>query len=797
MHKFAIVAASAVFCLAACATVHAPPAAQAPTHAIPPRPELLDAPEIQALKQGVDTPLLNWNWGNPQPSGAAFSAIASGQVGGVTRLVAVGGDGLLATSDDGGMHWSPQASGLPVGVSLRDVAWGPSLGFVATGYGFHYTPTGVNPTGFFHITSSDGIHWSPLPPPGQGLPSATRIAYGNGIYVLVLTQALVLGGPQSGTVSSISCKPSAPDCNDVFMWVVYGNGEFVALGQDYGTGAMIMSASSDGVHWAAANISLPAAGAGYLYGLAWNGQVFSAVGDEGTATPLVYTSKDGVNWTAQPGPAGAEAFARDIAVGNTFYTFSMPNEGSAQVYTSTDGVTWSAGATTQGVLPGNGSHSILYLPNTGFIATSSGVPMSFSTSPDFASWSSVSLGTGPTQRVESLVYANGRFIAMGPGQLLLDSGDEGHWTQVSIGDATYKDMCWDGSSYIAVGSGTYAFDGSHSKPLDGPQDGTGVACRSKLVVQVGLGGLISTSSDGGSQWQTQASGTSDNLAGVATDGKLFVAAAGVESQTDGTTLLTSPDGITWTKVPGLSSTGQALMFGHVRWVDGDFMAAGGEYVVDGTGKRTGNGCTSQVLAVSSDGISWTVHRYPDAGCGLGWGDVASAGGAVYLTRPYSTGLGLAASLDRGARMGQMVSMMPSIPFKTLVAGGGKLVGTDRDGAIVWAYDGQPVAIPTKMIIPGGNLQGIQGSPGAGYAGDGLIFSIKDPPAHGTAGIINLSGNNTIALAVYYPNAGYIGQDSFTFQVQDYNLSQLFSRPATVTVTVAGAKKQAKKAAAHP
>jgi len=61
----------------------------------------------------------------------------------------------------------------------------------------------------------------------------------------------------------------------------------------------------------------------------------------------------------------------------------------------------------------------------------------------------------------------------------------------------------------------------------------------------------------------------------------------------------------------------------------------------------------------------------------------------------------------------------------------------------------------------------------------LTFAIASPPAHGTVSITSQSG--LTATATYTSNAGYLGNDSFTYTATDTR--NLTSLPATVQITV--------------
>ncbi len=108
----------------------------------------------------------------------------------------------------------------------------------------------------------------------------------------------------------------------------------------------------------------------------------------------------------------------------------------------------------------------------------------------------------------------------------------------------------------------------------------GVGSRTGIVVAVGAGGMIRTSS-GGQAWQSRTSGVADLLMNVDGAGPLFVAVGDVGR------ILTSPDGITWTT--RTSPTTQMLR--GITWGNGAYVAVG----------------QAGVIVRSTDGATWTVQ----------------------------------------------------------------------------------------------------------------------------------------------------------------------------------------------
>ncbi|HEY3644581.1 MAG TPA: IPT/TIG domain-containing protein [Gammaproteobacteria bacterium] len=222
-----------------------------------------------------------------------------------------------------------------------------------------------------------------------------------------------------------------------------------------------------------------------------------------------------------------------------------------------------------------------------------------------------------------VVSSNTQSVAVGGNTTLSGSTDGSTWRTIDL--ATSKFL----SAIAWSGTNTYA--------------------------TVGEAGVVYTNTTGSASWLPQASGTTDNLFGVASSGSLFVA-VGANG-----TVITSPDGITWTS--RASHTGKVLA--GVAWCTAQFIAVGDAGVIitspDGitwttqasgtTNFLNGVGCSGSLIAVgegtttangeiltSAAGVTWTQRpiAMADAVFGIAWSGtqfVASGFGGTIYTSP--------------------------------------------------------------------------------------------------------------------------------------------------------------------
>ena len=200
------------------------------------------------------------------------------------KFVAVGWDGTIVTSPEGA-NWTKRY--VPMfDRHLNGVAYGNERSFVAVGHG-----------GCLVFSPNNGISWLPASRTEHWLSISHGdlwdVTYGNGKFVAVGDDGNIVTSPDGRDWTGV---PSKPTTNHLLA-VTYGNGIFVAVG-DNGT----IVTSSDGVtNWTIRNSGIPVRFWGVAHG---NGKFLAVgrqqgVGDHPWSQDTLFTSNDGVSWTPQ------------------------------------------------------------------------------------------------------------------------------------------------------------------------------------------------------------------------------------------------------------------------------------------------------------------------------------------------------------------------------------------------------------------------------------------------------------------------------------------------------------------
>ena len=246
-------------------------------------------------------------------------------------------------------------------------------------------------------------------------------------------------------------------------------------------------------------------------------------------------------WYLRPPPQGDNLSA--ITYGNG--TFVAVGD-SGTIITSIDGSRWTS--SSSGI--SHNLYAVTYGKNQFVIVGDSGLTF---TSSNGITWTSESAGT--INRPYSLTYGNNLFVAVGDAGSILTSPDDITWT----------------NRYSGTASTLYS-----------------VAYGNNLFVVVGDSGTILTSPDG-IIWTSRSSGINDALLGIAYGKDVFVA-------TNGYTMLTSSDGITWVRTFPGQFGGEGLFSLGVTYGNNSFVAvtAGSAWMLP-----------FYQIVTSSDGIVWT------------------------------------------------------------------------------------------------------------------------------------------------------------------------------------------------
>ncbi len=166
-----------------------------------------------------------------------------------------------------------------------------------------------------------------------------------------------------------------------------------------------------------------------------------------------------------------------------------------------------------------------------------------------------------------------------------------------------RDGVWNGARYVAVGDGGYILTSSNgetwqSSILTGNPNLKSILWNGEQFVIVGDGGKIYTSADG-TQWTAQSSGTTDSLNGIAWNGEIFAAAGGTSSEK---IILTSTDGITWTKSLWIKENNKE--FRGIVWANNRFLAFGsGGFLISSRNGTTWSAAHSDTTWGIND-IAW-------------------------------------------------------------------------------------------------------------------------------------------------------------------------------------------------
>lgn len=449
--------------------------------------------------------------------------------------LAVGRDTVLKSSD--GDTWV--SAGIAPGLELTDVAAGNGV-FVAAG------SDGLS-------RSVDGSAWSRVSPPDTI--SVSSVAFGAGRFVAIGDINRVHHS-STGTQWTTQTLASAKSLQSI----AFGGGVFLVLGEDknfrstdgetwtevpkgisrgfrlrYGDGRFFavdrddVWESTDGVAWRLVHKDFSS---GFVVGMAINEGRYVIADSTGA---LMYRREDATSLTdAVPGTQWPLIAA--LAVEDTFYALSEAGD----VLRSQDGRTWSANperlpVTGRGIAYGNGS----------FVVVSDGGRFAAQRSEDSRRWTDVELAPS-RNRLASVTFGNGRFVAGGTSGQIFHSADGLGWTRVT--------------TPITV-------------------ELPGVAFGNGRFVAVSVQGSVIASSDL-NQWTTQLTGAG-RLHAVAHGPAGFVAVGGIV-QAD---IWTSLDGLTWTRrdleqgTPGLAA---------VAYGNGKYIATGGQ----------------GALLISDDGIRW-------------------------------------------------------------------------------------------------------------------------------------------------------------------------------------------------
>ncbi len=410
----------------------------------------------------------------------------------VSVFVAVGTDGELLTSEDGGVSWTNQVSG------LSNNGGGPSL-FAAV-VGRNGGPAGINillVAGEFGylLASADEFDWTSRMTAATQL-NLTSAVRGNGVFVAV-------GGTKPG-IKSAAIPVIVSSADNGLTWtrqsvaaareltgVAYGNGIFVAVGKNAQGGQAVIMTSSDGVSWTSRVSGTPLG----LNGVAFVAGNFVAVGDynptgvPATEGAVILTSANGIAWTAQrqvTSTAGAIYAVAEGTNGSTPALVAIGEFGTVLISTN-EGTSWSE--VIDFVINGADLTSVAFNRTNNTYAVSAIASEIFTSNNNGATWTARLLPIPNTLNVmtRGIAYNYGRFVAVGNDNFILTSPDGAAWS-VNMGaefiNQSLNSVVSGNGTFVAVGgNGAILQSNLLQSPL--PQISVAPASMAFGVIQVG------------------------------------------------------------------------------------------------------------------------------------------------------------------------------------------------------------------------------------------------------------------------------------------------------------------------
>ena len=216
-----------------------------------------------------------------------------------------------------------------------------------------------------------------------------------------------------------------------------------------------------------------------------------------------------------------------------------------------------------------------------------------SSSDNGATWDNMT--SGVSTNLASVAYGGGTFVVGGNSGVILTSTNASTWISETSGGNSWSavsDGVSDNLSGTAYGNDLHVISGVSGTILTSSDNGSSwtsqtsgtseviwdVTYYNNIFVSVSDNGLIYTSGDG-TTWTPRTSGTSSPLRGVTYGNSTFVAVGNAGK------IYTSPDGTTWTS----STSGTSNAFQQVVYGNSTFVAVG----------------SSGTIYTSGDGTTWT------------------------------------------------------------------------------------------------------------------------------------------------------------------------------------------------
>ncbi|MFO1475087.1 MAG: hypothetical protein U1F98_00375 [Verrucomicrobiota bacterium] len=368
---------------------------------------------IAVCSNSVLTSLDAIHWGvNPLP---VSNAIGVGCGAGTFAIS--GSQGTILTSSDG-TNWLAQSAVATNRLSRVLCSGGRINLFGANGS---------------MLSSTDTTNWALLSVvPAVATENFAGLTYGNGTWVALRNTSANTAGRILVSTNQTVWTESSLGRVGALRDIIYGNGLFVAVGND---GAYV---STNGYQWAPAMTGVA------LAGVTWGIGQFVACSSIG-----YMVSKDGTNWAFS---VMKQTATTRLACGNGVYVATEPTSG--KIFSSQDATNWVLQSTT----PGN-TYWGLAFANGQFVAVGCGASAAITTSVDGTNWFirmtstntcfSVSGGDGVLATAAYPLNIPGK-----PTSWIYTSRDGTNWTGTSLaGTNRFDAMIYADRRFVAGGVG--------------------------------------------------------------------------------------------------------------------------------------------------------------------------------------------------------------------------------------------------------------------------------------------------------------------------------------------------------
>jgi hypothetical protein len=266
---------------------------------------------------------------------------------------------------------------------------------------------------------------------------------------------------------------------------------------------------------------------------------------------------------------------RAVSYGNNLYVTTGQ---SGIIYTSPDGNTWTK--RTSGTT--YNQYAVTYANNK-FVSV--GIYQTIQTSPDGITWTTINTSNSGALEAVTYDYSESQYVAVGYKvettlshmspiityyDLIMTSSDGKNWVSSTTTPVTFwfNGITYNNNKLVAVGryrnictaTGSIISWITRYSEYGARDTLCSVTYGNNLYAAVGDSGVIITSPDG-ITWTKRTSGTIMNLTGVAYGNNQFVAVG------TGGTIISSPDGITWTSnTSGVTTNLWGVTYGNNRFV---------------------------------------------------------------------------------------------------------------------------------------------------------------------------------------------------------------------------------------